>query len=330
MSISITIASAPAKFRPYLDQADKTSTGPTQSNGIIETKEEIDSAISAYCSDDPNNCKELVEYFSKAADYPNESFELKLDHYPSQFRISVAPVFCFIGFQHFNYASLGETRHVPPHPDDQGTVTKPITPKGKNSALVKFGFELTLDFWQKVFLNYQFAPLENEPVPSSIEKVKPGSYNYYGGYPPINRQRYASGENAYTFIIAPFDRSNKAHYITLGFYAPLSGSIKFDPSYTSKAWKASSEDSHLSIDAGLAVKQFHVIRGWDRYAAVEIMDNKNVTVLGGTIGLHYSQGFNNLSGSTQLGLKFGLRGSYFPGGSFSVIAESMIPIGLAF
>ncbi|MFA4843744.1 MAG: hypothetical protein WC632_02185 [Candidatus Margulisiibacteriota bacterium] len=328
----IIINNTPLKFRPYLEHADKNNNGSNRSNGKIDAEEEINSAISEYCSDNPNSCKEIVEFFSKESNYPSQSFESKPKQYPAQFRLSLAPVIG-LGFQHFNYASLGSTLHVPPHQDDKGAVTNPIEVGSKNNGMLKFGFELTLDFWQIVFLNYQLA-LAEDNLGDYEEDVKAGPYNYYGGYPPKNRQRYASGENAYTFISTTSNKNTtKAHYLTLGFY-PFSNSLiklkrpNFSPDLG--GWRDESGDSHLSIDAGIAIKQVHVVRGWDRYAAVEIMEDKNVTIFGGTVGLHY-QGYSRQgSGPIQLGGKLGIRGAYYPGGSFNVVAELGFPFGLTF
>jgi len=250
------------------------------------------------------------------------------------FRLLVSPYLNF-GAGAFGFNLIDEDiRHVPPHPEDAGATTAPVETTPGGFTNLDFQLGVTMDFWQHVFLKYKFT-VPGVSMRFPTEDLKEGPYGSScaydlggnviqescggGGYPPEHRQKYESGENAYTFVSLGGYES-QSHFLTVGFY-PYHDETREegDPDYV---------EGNLSLEVGLAIDKFTVIRGWDRYAAVEILDEKEFTAVGITGGIHLLV-ISNI-GKFNIGSEFGASLTFFFNAGFACSLDLAIPIGFDF
>jgi hypothetical protein len=209
------------------------------------------------------------------------------------------------GSDYFYFNWLPEDiRYVPPHPNDTAAHTDPIETDAGNTTEVELGLGIKIDFWQYVFLKYQWGLTYMDPHMAWSGHEG----NYTGNWPPDHRQRYASGENALTFIsLSNDDRvSAQSHYITVGF-TPFSGVERPD--------SRRPLEFACTLEAGVALKKYFLVRGWDRYASAEIMDTVDVNLWGVVIALNLPLVWR-LTDSFGMGFEAGMRMAIFPEGSF--------------
>jgi hypothetical protein len=250
------------------------------------------------------------------------------------FRLLVSP-YLNVGTGAFGYNLIDEgIRHVPPHPEDAGASTEPIDTSSGGFVNIAFQLGVILDFWQRVFVKYKFSvPGANVRFPmEDVEEgpYAPSCYNSYGeyglrevctggGYPPEHRQRYESGENAYTFL-SMGGHESQSHFLTVGFYPyHVENRKEGDPDYA---------EGNLSLEAGIAIDKFTVVRGWDRYASVEILDEKEFTAVGITGGISYLMVSN--IGKFNLGSELGASLTFFFNAGFACSLNIAVPIGFDF
>ena len=124
-------------------------------------------------------------------------------------RVQLSPLKFNIGYESFNYGSIGES-YVPPHPLDQDAESDPVNAKEQTSFEATAGMDLTVDFWQYVYLKYQLqwdAASERKDINHDEYGCKPMHHMDGSEYPLCtgksvpNEQPYAVGENS-TFIYA--------------------------------------------------------------------------------------------------------------------------------
>jgi len=316
----IIIANAPVSYQPYLKSGDINNNGKIDMNNKAEAKR----AIEAYC-EDHSNCEKIVSYFNE------RGYSYDNCYAGSERKLSITVSLSIdLGGQAFDYSSLSRNvRHVPPHQEDHGAVTNPID---GNGSIGDFSFEgrvgAMVDFWQYAYLNYQFS---SGNVNSWESDLKEGPYGHYGSYPPHLRQQYASGENAYTFIST---QQQRTHYLTLGFYPYYSRNMKTNLNIFTKdnenRRSCSRFSSALMLEAGLAIRRYEVVRGWDRYASVEIKDTVEDTHVGGVLSLGFQQ--TRYTGKYfSYGLLARLTGvSFFDNGNFAITLDLGLPFGIHF
>lgn len=173
-------------------------------------------------------------------------------------RLLFAPFTISLGLGGIFYNSLSdEFRNVPPHPDDIGAATAPIETIDGNYFKGNVGFDFIVDFWQYLYLRYRLSSSGGSEYVGweykSWENLEEGGYQY----PPAHRQRYSSGENAFTFIGSSWGGS-PSHLLTLGI--PL----------------ARSTSGSFNIEAGFTVRGDALVRGWDRYAKIEFLNTEDL------------------------------------------------------
>lgn len=154
------------------------------------------------------------------------------------------------------YAGMSDAdRQVPPHPDDvaKGAATSPISIKEKNQFLFyPLGLNLGFSLLPWLRLKNTFS--------AAIQRYKFGDYQY----PPENRQRYSSGDNAYTFM----DIGNI-----------FSDSLVIEPKLE---WSFLKNVDFWLGGSVTAIERFY---GWDRYGSTELLSSKYKLYPGVVIGL---------------------------------------------
>jgi|GEM_PF-4398992 len=251
------------------------------------------------------------------------------------FRLLINP-YLNIGTGAFGYNLVNqEIRHVPPHPEDVGASTEPIDTTPGGFFNLDFQLGVVLDFWQRVFVKYKFS-VPGASMRGAMEDLKEGSYGgggcshdpygnvieescQSGGYPPEHRQKYESGEDAYTFVRLGGHESS-SHFLTVGFYPyHVENDSDGDGDYT---------EGNLSLEGGIAIDKFTVVRGWDRYASVEIKDEKDLTAFGLTGGIHMLM-ISNI-GKFNIGTELGASLTFFFNAGFACSLDLSVPIGFDF
>ena len=335
----IQINEAPLEYQRYFKAAkNKSSNINLDSQNSITTKEEAESAATAYCNDqqDQVKCDKMKQYL--VLNGFNLEQEIKPDQKLShrKFRFNATPLVFNLGGGVFNYNSLNQSeRYVPPHPDDTNAKTEAINPPDESFFAFQMGFDVNVDFWQYLSLRYKAAWVNTGTYG---HEIRPGDYGCrpvpgdgevcYGGGPAPNRQKYASGQDAYTFLATNADKKSI-------FPAKQSLTIGFSPFFkllNPNGIQPGESDHDIKIEAGAVMANFTVARGWDRYASIQIMDNKNITLVGGTWSLRYQVMHEFTSEKTvnfNLGFSIGLTGEHYPGGTSIYTLEATVPFGFS-
>ena len=172
-----------------------------------------------------------------------------------------------------------------------------------------FSLSATIDFWQYAFVKYRFS-IGVPIMGKGQEQIEEGSY--VGKNPPYFRQEYSSGENAFTFVSFPGN-----YEITQDF---LIGTFPFF-----KEWDSGSRNLWF-IEAGVSNKQIPIIKGWDRYATVEIKEKELVSLWGPAFGFGVRVPAKRISNSFKIDLEATIRASYYPDGTSSFRIGLGIPL----
>lgn len=155
--------------------------------------------------------------------------------------------------------------YVPPHPDDvskKGSKTEPIRLRDNYHVSNTFPFGFFLE--GGIFLTHRLRLKDKFTVsfnPGMLGIGTEAEYrrsNIYGEgnyeYPPFNRQQYASGEKAYTFVSIGNIISN---FLDLELY--LAGHPQ----------SKKEERAFLPLQMGIGFIALEHIYGWDRYGNIE-------------------------------------------------------------
>jgi hypothetical protein len=275
--MTIAINTAPQYYRTAFQQADANH------NGEIDSQQEAESAAQEYCRENPNSCEELLQFLDNSG---YRIYGLEVSHGRTRgFRTNVTFALS-TGGEVFDYDSLPDSiRHVPPHPDDVGSQTEPIDAGSGGYFDLGLKVGLLVDFWQYVFLRYQMGFVYER----SDNEVGSSSY----GYPPLHRQQYASGENAFTFIsLTRGPMSLRTHNLSLGTYLFRNRTIAFDRNFSHQqempAWERRDHEFSITLEGGFSTHQFSIIRGWDRYAHTEEMDVQEINIWGFNWAISFS------------------------------------------
>ena len=147
-----------------------------------------------------------------------------------------------------------DERYVPPHPDDveqHGSTTSPVEIRDNYPVFSpSFYLDLRAKFHKQVRIKNRFS-IAPFPVMAKSWGYEGDNIDSEGKYtiPPLNRTRYASGENAFT-------------YISIGKI--------FTNDLTMRVWPMDSRSKYGGVDVGLSLIAIEHIYGWDRYASTEI------------------------------------------------------------
>jgi len=202
---------------------------------------------------------------------------------------------------------------VPPHPEDVSATTSPITHNTIESFIQfqLFG-DMLLDFWQLVYFRYRYQ-FGLQSTPDAELRHNTSEY-LSGGYrnPPTHRQRYDSGENAYTFIA--LDRNSSNHQVTIGFYPYRRAT--------------SSGLRELGLEIGWAMEMYSISRGWDRHGQIEIFDRQDLNMMGIVLELHYRELNYYLNDLFGIGFELAMR--LFTVGMSGINASLMISMPFGF
>jgi len=211
-----------------------------------------------------------------------------------------------VGYGAFYYGKLSkDVRYVPPHPDDPGSGTEAINPKDDTLKQDRLGYpqlgfdvDFVFEFVEAVYLKYGFGMA--------------WFLSESDHYPPWIRQRYATHENAYTYL----NVGGTISYLNrIGIGFPL------------KYIKTEHDEHRFALDLGLYMRTIEVERGWDRYASTEVQGTKSDTLFGGYLDFNYDQMLPMKCGFL-MAMGAGLRFQAYEGGvGFSVLMK-LIPIGL--
>lgn len=314
----ILINDAPKEYKTYFLKADKEHG---DGNGKIDTLKEASRAGKAFCQDNLKDCRKIIDYMQDQLGLYSDKLtyiQQQLENAKRGFRIIITPEIS-MGFTNFSYTDLGPTFAVPPHPDDPNGKTEPINMENfpayshrdhETINFIDFSLSATIDFWQYAFVKYRLS-IGVPPMGKGEEQLEEGSY--VGERPPHFRQRYSSGENAFTFVSFPGD-----YEITQDF---LIGTFPFF-----KEWDSGSRNLWF-IEAGISNKQIPLIKGWDRYAAVEIKERGFASIWGPAFGFGLIVPLDTrISNSFKIDLQAAVRASYYPDGSFSFQLGFGVPL----
>ena len=194
-------------------------------------------------------------------------------------------------------------RYVPPHPDDiaqKKSSTKPIEIT-KDYSIDRFpvGFYVSAGIF--------FTRLLGIKNTLSIFPVYINGLNDYDGgnplkegeyqFPPINRQKYSSGEDAFTFI-------------SVGNLLVNDLSLVFSPQI-GRVW--------INLEIGYNLTGIEYLYGWDRYAKIEFSSSEYHAHHGLHLGIHLISNFEDrveTKGDNRFGIPVG-------GLSYSISPDSV-------
>ena len=194
-------------------------------------------------------------------------------------------------------------RYVPPHPDDiaqKKSSTKPIEiTKDYSIARLPLGFYVSAGIFFTRLLGIKNTL-------SFFPRVENGIGDYNGGnplkegeyhFPPINRQKYSSGEDAFTFISV---RNVLVNDLSLVF-SPQIGDV----------W--------INLEIGYNLTGIEYQYGWDRYAKIEFGSSEYHAHHGLHLGIHLISNFEDreeTKGDKRFGIPVG-------GLSYSISPDSV-------
>ena len=206
----------------------------------------------------------------------------------------------------FNGLSNNE-RYVPPHPNDKNSSTKPV--KITNNYSMGRGFigglyaDAGLSFTPLMGIKNRFSFLPAFPyLHDGFGKnpVQEGPYQY----PPINRQQYSSGENAFTFI-------SVGHIFTNDLSFVVSPKINDGP----WIWQ-------IDLEIGYNLTGIEHLYGWDRHAKIEFNSSTYHLHHGLHIGAHFTL-YDSYRAGDDVQWRF-----HFLGASYSLSTTSIQTVAL--
>jgi len=252
-------------------------------NADINGDQEIDPgeayhAIQDYCQEHFSTCSNFLQYINGI--HPIRS-NLEIPRSQRSLRLNIAP-----GIRVAGYNLAYRT------PD--GSISTE-----DNRTSYGLTLDCTIDIYQFIFFRLQAEVLSY----SSGEHARNGYFSA--------SDREGSDSSGYTFI------SNEPGYVfrnnslTVGTHVYLDGSTQ----YNSLNAHTSREHS-ISLEAGIALHTFSILRGVESYARSAITESQDITQFGATAAVYYNwvpstEGPSNYPGTFPIPIRIGLGVSYF-------------------
>jgi hypothetical protein len=193
------------------------------------------------------------------------------------------------------------------------------------------GGDVTVDFWQYVYLKYQIQ-WDSTSERKDINQDEYGCKPYYvpveavcEGKPIPNATDQENGVFAYAneggISSDGYPQPSLMHSLSLGLY----------PMLVQEKTVSGYEERSVSLEAGVAAKNYTITRGWVKDGVLEVADEKETEIWGATWGIQY-QYLTSTKGdpSGNFGFRAGIKGTHFPGNTNIFTFELSIPIGLGF
>jgi hypothetical protein len=305
---SISINTAPEEYRPYMMAEDRSNKGTCGGNGKLDW-DETGSFVGEFMLENYEQRYGLLRYLNRETGLSRA--EVDVSKINRRFRILLNPNLLRLSLSLVDARIISdEERFVPPHEDDldnnAGARTRPIE-LGSVDFWMAYApsLQLTLDFFQYATLGCQYSLY--------FDLLQ-------------HTQKYDSPEDAYTFVGAG---GGTAYSFTLGIYAYRELRKRFDLresfldiqgikiNETGDGWERA-----ILVEAGVVMHKRQWVRGWDRFSALEEMDEKP----------HYFRGFTGgvsaqlMSGNDCAGACFG--GGYKAGISVDYYHPKMFSVNI--